>query len=129
MSNRDIVATLYEAFTHRDVAKIMQLVDPALTVTQTPELPWGGTFEGLDGLQQFFSALTGTVDSRVEIDEYIEASERVVAIGWTRGHVKASGARFDIRIVHVWTIKDGRALRFEPYIDTPGMLAILALKQ
>lgn len=127
MSNRDVVATLYEAFTQRDVAKIVQLVDPAFTVVQTSELPWGGTFEGLDGLQQFFSALTSTVDSRVEVDEYLEAGNRVVAIGWTRGHVKASRARFDIRIVHVWTIKDGRALRFEPYIDTPGMLAALAL--
>ncbi|HKP13599.1 MAG TPA: nuclear transport factor 2 family protein [Blastocatellia bacterium] len=127
MSNRDVVAELYDAFARRDIAAIVARVDPAITVVQTPDLPWGGAFEGVAGLQRFFGLLTASVDSRVEVEEYVEASDRVVAVGWTRGQVRANGAPFDIRVVHVWTIRDGRALRFEPYIDTPGMLRALGM--
>jgi len=45
--------------------------------------------------------------------------------GKTRGRVKTNGQPFDIRAVHVWTLKDGKGIRFEPNVDTPAMLKAL----
>jgi ketosteroid isomerase-like protein len=39
--------------------------------------------------------------------------------------VRASGNSFELRIVHVWTIGNGKITRFEAYIDTPVMLKAL----
>jgi len=124
-SNIEIVAALYDAFARRDWVVILQFTHPQIAVSQTEQLPWGGQFEGAGGLQLFFSKLLAHIDSRVEVEEYIEAGDRVVAIGRTRGRVNANGAEFDIRAVHVWTLQDSLAVRFEPYIDMPKMLAAL----
>jgi len=37
----------------------------------------------------------------------------------------ANDVRFDIRAVHVWRIRDGKALAIQFSIDTPAMLAAL----
>lgn len=125
MTNRQVIEALYEAFERRDVETILKLSDPAMTLAQTEELPWGGAYEGLAGLQSFLAKLTASVDSRVTVDEYVEAGDAVVAVGWTRGRTRATDTPFDVRVVHVWRVRDGRATRFEPYVDTPAMLAAL----
>ncbi len=104
---------------------IPELVEPEFTIKQTDLLPWGGTYEGVQGLQTFFQNLFGSIDSKVEIEEYISAGDHVAAIGRMRGTVRANAVHFDPRIVHLWTVKESRASRFEPYIDTPGMLKAL----
>ena len=121
MSNRDVVAALYAAFARRDVAAVAALSGPELAITQTDLLPWGGTCHGLAGLNEFTAKLLGHVDSQVLVEESVEVGERVAAIGRTKGMVRGTGAPFDIRVVHVWTIRDGKAIRFEPNIGTPGM--------
>jgi uncharacterized protein len=65
------------------------------------------------------------VESRIDVDEIIDAGEHLVAVGHSRGRVKASGQAFEVAIVHVWTMRQGKALRFENYIDTPKMLRAL----
>ena len=122
----ELIKTMYDAFSRRDVPTILQMIDPALIISQTELLPWGGTFNGIEGLQIFFGKLFEYLDSQVEVEEYVDAGERIVAIGRTRGRVKSNNAAFDIRAVHTWTVKDGKALRFEPNIDTPKMLEILS---
>lgn len=123
--NVQSVRRLYEAFEKRDVFAIMQLVGGDIVVSQTELLPWGGTYKGLDGLRKFFDNLLSHIDSKLTVDEYIDAGERVVAIGKTAGIVRSNKKDFDLRIAHVWTFKDGKAIKFEPSIDTPGMLALL----
>lgn len=125
MANRDVVAELYTAFARRDLPAVLALSDPEIVVAQTDLLPWGGTYRGHDGLKAFTAALLGRVDSQVEIEEFIEAGDRVVAIGRTRGTVRGTGTSFDVRVAHVWTVKDGKAVKFEAYIDTPAMLRAL----
>jgi ketosteroid isomerase-like protein len=126
MSNKDVVAALYAAFAKRDLAAVAALSDSELVIDQTELLPWGGTYRGLAGLKEFTAKLLGHVDSQVTAEEYVESGERVAVIGRTKGTVRSSGAPFDVRVVHVWTVRDGKAIRFEPNIDTPGMLKVLA---
>lgn len=122
----EIVRAIYDAYARRDFAAAFESFSPELTFAQTPELPWGGQYQGVAGAQESFQKLIAHVDSRVEVEELVRAGDRVVAIGRTRGTVRGNGAVFDLRAVHIWQIVDGRVVRFEAYIDTPGMLAALA---
>jgi ketosteroid isomerase-like protein len=121
----EVVRELYSAFATHDADRVMSLVDDSLIVIQTESLPWGGEYHGKDGLRQFFQRLLGTIESQVETQELFEAGEQVVVIGRVRGTVHANEAPFDVRIVHIWTVREGKAARFEAYIDTPEMLAAL----
>lgn len=121
----EIIAELYEALARRDLPAILSLIHPEIIVSQTGLLPWGGEYHGFEGVQQFFTGLFRSVESQLAVEEFVDAGDRVIVIGSTRGRVRATGAPFNIRAVHVWTVKDGRGIRFEPNVDTPKMLEAL----
>ena len=124
-NSKQIIVNLYEAFARRDLQSLLQWIDPQIEITQTTQLPWGGTYQGQQGLMTFAGKLLENLDSRVEMEEFVESAEHVVAIGHTRGHVRANNQEFDVRAVHVWTVREGKVSRFEAYIDTPKMLEAL----
>jgi uncharacterized protein len=121
----EIIAELYEALAHRDLPAILNLLDPEIIVSQTALLPWGGEYHGVAGVQQFFTGLFESVESQLAVEEFVDAGDRVLVIGMTRGRVRATGAAFNVRAVHIWTVKDGKGVRFEPNVDTPKMLEAL----
>jgi ketosteroid isomerase-like protein len=124
-SNVESIQALYRAFLKRELMTILSLVDSGIEIRVTDQLPWGGTYKGLGGLKDFFGKLLENLDSKVEFSQWIEAGDSVVAIGRSHGKVLANGNEFDIAVVHVWHLRDGKALKFEPYIDTAAMLKAL----
>lgn len=123
--NADLVAGFYEAIGKQDIVTALALIDPSISIYQTDELPWGGTYAGTDGFAQFFGKLLDTITSKVEVEQVYEAGDHVVQIGRTRGTVNATGAEFDVAEMHLWQLRDGKAVSFRAYIDTPAMLAAL----
>jgi ketosteroid isomerase-like protein len=126
--NAAVVARVYDAFSQGDVATLFDIFHPAGTITQSSRLPWGGVYEGHEGLGLFLGRLTGAIRSSVETERFIDdEAGHVVAIGRTRGQVLATGRPFDVPEVHVWTVGDGKITRFEAYIDTAMMREALDL--
>jgi ketosteroid isomerase-like protein len=125
MSDVEVVEQIYAAMGSRDFARLFELLDPSIVVTQDPALPWGGRHEGHDGFATFGAALTGTIESAVTTDAIFAADGEVIQCGRTRGKVLANGAAFDIPEVHRWTIRDGRAIAAHFAIDTAAMLAAI----
>jgi hypothetical protein len=124
-ANVELVRSGYEAFRRRDFAAVFQLLDTEVEVYQSEEIPWGGRYRGHTEVQQFFARLTQTIESRVDPDQFIDAGDRIVAVGHSRGTVHATGKAFEVPAVHVWTVRGGKAVRFEAYIDNPAMLRAL----
>jgi ketosteroid isomerase-like protein len=125
--NLTVVRRAYEAFGQSDLPAIFELLDPEVVFYQTELLPWGGRREGHEGMRSFLEELARNIESQVEPDELVEAGERVVAVGRTRGTVRATGEEFDVRAVHVWKLREGKVVGFEAYIDTPKMREALGL--
>src|SRR4051794_27759487 len=126
MNEVKVVEAVYAAMAASDLDHLFALVDPAVVITQDPRLPWGGRFEGHDGLAAFALALTGTIDSRVTVGAMYATDTEVIQYGRTRGTVRANDVPFDIPEMHRWEIRDGRAVRAHFSIDTDAMLAALA---
>lgn len=121
-----VVQAIYAAFEAKDLDAVARLTDPSIVVTQDPALPWGGRFEGHDGLGEFVLALIGTIDSVVTVERMIEAGEHVVQQGRTAGTVRATGVAFDMPECHVWRVINGRAIEAQFFIDSTAMLEALA---
>ncbi len=126
MDELEVVAQIYAAMAAADIARLAELIDESLVLTQDERLPWGGRFEGHPGFLDFAGKLTGTIASAVAIDSIFSADGDVIQMGHTRGTVLATGVEFNIAEVHRWTIKDGKAIRAHFSIDTPGMLKALS---
>ena len=122
----DVVRRIYQAFADKDLDAVLGLVDPGIVVTQDPALPWGGRFEGHDGLGRLVQALLAAIDSAVTVEAMFQAGDTVVQYGRTAGTVRATGVAFDIPECHVWTVRDGRAVEATYFIDSAAMLDALA---
>jgi ketosteroid isomerase-like protein len=126
-AERDMAAirALYDAYARRDAAAIAAASADDVETVQTPLLPWGGVYRGAAGARAFLAALVAHVDSTFTPERLVPAGDRVVAVGRTRGTVRASGTAFDVAAVHVWTLRAGKVTRLESYVDAPAMLAAL----
>ena len=120
--NLNLVRSVYQI---KDINEIVAAFAPAFEIRQTESLPWGGHYRGLAGAQQFFTKLRGNVDSAVEIEEIFSVENKIVVKGRTRGTVLRNDKKFDVSIVHIWTLRKGKLAKFEPFIDTQAMLAAL----
>ena len=125
MDEIEIVRGIYAAMASKDVEHLVSVLAEDCVITQDDRLPWGGRHVGHEGFLHFALTLTGTIESKVEIESIFSADGEVIQCGRTRGTVVANGASFDIPEVHRWTIRDGKAVAAHFAIDTPAMLAVL----
>jgi uncharacterized protein len=77
------------------------------------------------GTRPFSDPPPATVDATITAEDFFEAGNTVVATARTRGRVRSNDVRFDLRSVHVWTIRGAKAVGIQFYLDTPAMLAAL----
>ncbi len=123
--NVEVVKQVYDAFRRRDLAAALALYAPDVVLDQSSEVPWGGHYVGHEGARVFFARLAALIDSTLALESFIDAGDSVVAIGRTRGTVRQDGARYDVPIAHVWTIRGGLVVRVQYFIDNPTMLVAL----
>jgi uncharacterized protein len=75
-----------------------------------------GTRYGPEGfLRASEEAVEAFEDYRVEAEEFIEAGEAVVVPVRISGRGRASAARLEMPLVHLWVLRDGKVLRGEVY--------------
>lgn len=109
----EFAARIYAAVNARDRGAIKALSAPDIIVATTVEAYSGpeALLEWLDEGDDAFDDFT------VELLEVEELAGRVVASMRQRGRGKVSGAEVDHRFTHVWTVRDGRAIRLESFAN------------
>jgi ketosteroid isomerase-like protein len=120
MSQQDVdtVRSAYEAFGRQDIPGVLDTLGDDIQWDVPDSLPFGGVFHGREEVTSFFGSIGDYYDElRVEPDEFLEAGDRVVALGNHHGKVK-DGGTFDVRFAMVWTMRDGKAASFKEYTDT-----------
>ena len=61
--------------------------------------------------------------------EVVDAGNRVVVIATMRGHGSASGVGIERRHGSVWTIRDGKAVRFQWFYEPEQALEAVGLRE
>jgi ketosteroid isomerase-like protein len=124
----DIVRRSYEAFARDDMDGVLADMDPDIEWHQAQGLPHGGYYRGIDDVRRnIFDPLDEEWwdEFDADPDQFLDAGDEVVVLGRYRGVAKATGKRLDVPFVHVWTLRDGRAVRFRQFLDTAGWVAAL----
>ena len=120
MSNADHVRGLYEAFAKGDVPAVLAALDDNVEWTEADGFPHGGTYIGPDAVVDgVFARIGSEWDPFVaDMKEFLDAGDNVVAIGRYRGTHKPTGGSLDSEAAVVWTLRDGKVIRFRQYVDT-----------
>jgi ketosteroid isomerase-like protein len=120
--NLETVRALYAAYEARDVEGLLASLDDEFEVYQSELLPWGGTYKGPDGMIEFIKNITSHIDSIVVVEELVEAGDHVIMVGRSRGTITATGQPYEVRLVDVVRLREGKVLRLDIYLDTPAVL-------
>ena len=101
-----LVRTIYDLWSRNEPAR--HLIDPAVEYVNPPYAVEAGTRRGRTALGKVLEVYP---DFRVEPERFIDAGEDVVVIGTARGTAR-SGVEAQWRQGYVWTVRDGKAIRF-----------------
>jgi ketosteroid isomerase-like protein len=124
-----LVRRSYEAFARGDLDAVTADMADEIEWHQAQGLPHGGLYEGLAEVRRnVFEPLDADWwdEFVVTPSEFLDAGGEVVVLGRYRGTAKRTGRKLDVPFVHVWTLHDGKAVRFRQFLDTAGWNEALA---
>jgi len=131
--NMEIVNRIYGGWATRDV-QTMALLDPLIEVHPDPRSAWPGiepVYHGHEGVNRYLGSIYDAfADYRAEPEEVLDVGERVVVLAIERARGKHSGAPVQIRhTAHVWTMRDGLAVRLDVNWDRDDALRAVGLAE
>ena len=127
-SNSKLIADLYAAFARGDIPFILERVsaDVRFDHSDSPEMPYGGTYEGKDGVAKFFDSVGGAVELRsFEPKTYLSSGDEVMTTGVWSGVARATGKAFTSQWAMRFLVKDGVVAYAHVYEDTAVTAAAL----
>ena len=120
--NISVINRIYEAFGRRDFAAVLDLFGPTIEWIAAVNSPLAdrSPYRGLDEVREgpLTRIAAGFESLMVRVDEIFSAGDKVVALGFYDGVYKANGKRFQAQVAHIWTLADGKAVKFQQYVDT-----------
>jgi ketosteroid isomerase-like protein len=128
--NVELATAFFDAYNARDSDAVDRLLDPdaqITTLTGTAGMPtrWSrGT------TREYFEELDETLaDLRIEIQDYRELGERVVARGVIRGAGKASHVEVANDFAVVFVVRNSRFVRVDTYNNRKAALEAVGLSE
>jgi ketosteroid isomerase-like protein len=121
----ECVRDFYNSLAPGRRAELMEILDPHVEVELPEGFPGGGgVFHGLKAyIEDFVYVFYGLFDVDLTVEEYLEAGEKIVAVGRMRGTAVATGVPVDASFVHLWTVRQGHLVRGRMFGDTALLCA------
>src|SRR5687767_10866054 len=93
MNNREIIENAYKSFASGDVPGLLGTFDEKIEWTEAEGFPYGGTYRGANAiLENVFMKLGTEWEGFAAVpDEFLDAGEKIVALGNYSGKYNASG--------------------------------------
>ncbi|GAB3300173.1 nuclear transport factor 2 family protein [Hymenobacter humi] len=123
--NTQVAQEGYALFSKGDIANLLKLYteDIEFIVPGSAALiPYAGVYRGKEEVGRFFAKLHEAMDfERFEVQECIAQGDTVVALGYGKGHVRATGQPMEEEWAHVLRLRDGKVAHFQVYTDTAAV--------
>ena len=115
----DWVREAYAAFNRRDWDRLAEFLAPDIDFRTTVEAT-----QGREGVEAWVRQADELMDEfHIEVEDTVEAGDRVVVLVHETARARGSGLDMDMRIAHVWTLREGRAVALEAFTDQAEALA------
>jgi ketosteroid isomerase-like protein len=111
--NLEVVRRVVETWNAGAFSEALALFDPEVETTWRIGFDVDGTYVGHAELVAAMEAFWGFfAGARGEIEEAFAAGEHVVVVNRFRGQGKRSGIEIDMAVWQVWTVRDGKVVRW-----------------
>jgi ketosteroid isomerase-like protein len=131
VSERDVelVRGLYEAWIVGDEEGALAAVDPEIEWIEPPDAPDSDTHRGPAGIAYSMERWREPFDDwTMAVEEIRDAGGgRLVVLGRQYGRARGSQVEIEALIFHVWTVRDGKAVRMQMFLTEAEALAAAAI--
>jgi uncharacterized protein len=101
----------YEGWNRGDTDIVLELVDPEIEWEPGFDNLESGVHRGAEGFGRFVASwLESFDDFNFELELLVQKGDRVVVVARQHGRGRGSGIELEIRVIHVWTVKDRKAI-------------------
>ena len=120
--NVDLVRGMYDSFAAGDVPAVLESFDPEIVWNEAENFPYadGNPYVGPTAVVEGVFARLGSEWEfwNLEIEEILDAGDRAIGVGRYHAKNKETGKVIDAQFTHFWTVRGGKATRFQQYADT-----------
>lgn len=130
-NNVQTIETLYAAFAVGDVPTVLAGLDENVVWNEAegnvyadgnpyigPQAVLYGVFARIGADYEYFNLVN------IELHEMF--NNKVLATLRYQAKLKNNGATYDAQVAHFWTLKDGKAISFQQYLDTKKVADAIA---
>src|SRR5215203_2231660 len=112
-----------DVLTRGDVSVVLDLLHPDIEWHEPGPSPEAGTHRGRDTFERFFRGWLESFEGfRVEPERVVRRGDQLVAVVRQTGAGRSSGVQVETRLAHVWTVADGKAVRWEAIAEPEAAL-------
>jgi ketosteroid isomerase-like protein len=126
----EIVRQVLDHWERHEWAEGRELYDDHCEVVfSTAWVPDPGAYGiGREALGAWISFLDSFEEFTIGVDRIVDAGDSVVALSWIRARGRASGADVDAKVGCIFTVRDGKVVRYE-LTDRHEALAAAGLRE
>jgi ketosteroid isomerase-like protein len=127
--NVEIVSGVIAAYLAGDYESALSAYHPDAEFDATVR-PDGRVFQGPEGVAEGMRVWAGTWDAyRMEVEEIIDAGDRVLVVARESGRGKGSGLSIDQQSFSVFTLRHGKIARWEVFVVRDEALKAAGLSE
>jgi ketosteroid isomerase-like protein len=121
-NNVQTVKDLFAAISRGDKEGLLALVAEDIEwIIPGADWPLAGTHRGHAGLADLLETASKSIETSTEPREFVAQGDRVLAVGFARGKIKATNKTFEDDWIFAITVRDGRLTSIREYIDTQAL--------
>ncbi|MGH9759453.1 MAG: nuclear transport factor 2 family protein [Blastocatellia bacterium] len=125
--NVPLIKNLYESYVNHDLRPVLESCAEDtewLATGPVGRLPYAGLYRGPTEVERYLAILDDSEESNHLVPkEFIGHDDRVIVFGEYIARVNATGIQFRTDFVHVFSIREGKIVRFRDFYDTAAALA------
>jgi uncharacterized protein len=119
--NVEIVNRAYEAMNDREFSRMPEFLDPDVEFDLSRNILNPDVYRGYAGFERLVGVIEDVWDDfRFEVQELIDAGDRVVADVTVSGKGRGSGVEAKMHVFNIWTLRQGRVMRLAGGYRTRG---------
>ena len=120
--NIELVRNISDRFNNRDYESVLGHFGAELEWFAADHSPLAdrSPYYGIDAVREgvFARIAAGFTRLNIEINEIFGAGDKVVVLGYYDGSFAVSDKALRAQLAHIWTIANGKAVKFQQYVDT-----------
>jgi ketosteroid isomerase-like protein len=128
--NVEIVRTFYRAWARDDLPGPVELMDPEIEYVNPPRAVEPGTRRGLTAFKTAVERVfEGYETWQIELEEFRAVGDQVAVVVRYRARWRESGVQVEVRESALWTLRDGRVLRYAWFHEPADAIEAAGLKE